>query len=161
MNDVMNVYDFSVRRINHEPESLEIYRGNVLLIVNTASKCGFTKQFAGLQSLYETYHDQGLNVLGFPCNQFRQELGNSEEIQSFCTMNYNVTFPMYEQVNVNGQDAHPLYKYLTNAARGIFWTKRVKWNFTKFLVNRDGKVVRRYGSKDEPAKIANDVIALL
>lgn len=157
----MSVYDFSVNRMNHETESLEKYRGDVLLIVNTVSKCGFTKQFTGLQALYEKYHDQGFDVLGFPCNQFRQELASNEEIQSFCTMNYNVTFPMYEQIEVNGPHAHPLFKYLTNAARGFLWTKPIKWNFTKFLVNRNGEVVRRYGSKDEPVKIEQDIIVLL
>jgi len=157
-----SVYDFAVTTTMGLPKSLNDYAGKVLLIVNTASKCGFTPQYAGLQALYEQYHEQGLEILGFPCNQFmNQEPGSDEEIQTFCQVNYGVTFPMFAKIDVNGKGADPLYKYLKKAAPGPLGTKAIKWNFTKFLVNREGKVLKRFAPNVEPADIAPDIEALL
>jgi glutathione peroxidase len=150
-----NIYDIPLTTIDGQQTTLEPYRGKVLLIVNVASKCGFTPQYAGLEELYRKYKDRGLVVLGFPCNQFMwQEPGDGAAIQSFCSLKYNVTFPMYAKVSVNGRGAHPLYRHLKSAARGLLWTRAVKWNFTKFLVARDGSVVRRFGTATKPHKLA-------
>ncbi|MUV38450.1 Glutathione peroxidase [Lentibacillus sp. JNUCC-1] len=153
----MNVHDFSVKKMDGSEQSLSDYKGDVLLIVNTASKCGFTPQFEGLEQLYNDYKDQGFTVLGFPCNQFaNQDPGSDEEIADFCQLNYGVSFPMFSKVNVNGADADPLFKYLTNEAKGVL-TKQIKWNFTKFLVNRDGNVIERYAPKTKPEDLKADV----
>src|SRR5699024_7219251 len=133
------------------------YKGNVVLIVNTASECGFTPQYEGLQNLYKKYHDQGFEILGFPCNQFgKQEQGENEEIESFCQKNYVVTFPMFAKVDVKGEGAHPLFKYLTDEASGML-TDQIKWNFTKFLVNREGQVIDRYAPQTKPEKLQDDI----
>ncbi len=157
-----SIYDFSVNTIEGQSVSLSTYQDKVLLIVNTASQCGFTPQYQGLQSVYNKYKDQGLEVLGFPCNQFgQQEPGSANDIQSFCEMRFGVTFPLFEKIDVNGANAHPLFKYLTKAAPGIFGTEGIKWNFTKFLVDRSGKVVKRYPSTTKPEDIERDIQALL
>jgi len=156
------VYDFTVTSIMGLPKSLADYKGKVLLIVNTASKCGFTPQFEGLQALYEKYHDRGFEILGFPCNQFmNQDPGTNEEIQNFCQVNYGVTFPMFAKIDVNGAHAHPLYAYLKKAAPGVLGLKAIKWNFTKFLIDAQGKVVKRFESNVEPASIEPDIETLL
>jgi glutathione peroxidase len=140
-----NAYDFEGTTIAGQRQRLDIYRGQVLLIVNVASKCGFTPQYAGLEAIYRKYHLQGFTVLGFPCDQFgHQEPGDEAEIKNFCRLKYDVTFPLFAKVDVNGPNAHPLYKYLKSACRGFFWTTAIKWNFTKFLVDRNGNAVRRY-----------------
>lgn len=157
-----SIYDFSVNTITGETVSLETYRDKVLLIVNTASKCGFTPQYTGLENLYKNHQAQGLEVLGFPCNQFgSQEPGSEDEIASFCSLNFGVSFPLFAKIDVNGAQAAPLYQYLKAEAPGILGTKDVKWNFTKFLVNREGKVVKRYAPQDTPEKIEADIKALL
>ncbi len=149
--------DFTATTITGEEQSLSTYAGQVALVVNTASKCGFTPQFEGLEKLHETYEDQGLVVLGFPCNQFgEQDPGSDDEIGAFCSKNYGVSFPMFSKVDVNGDDAHPLYKWLRSEKKGMLGEK-IKWNFTKFLVGRDGQVVKRYGSTTKPEKIASDI----
>ena len=156
------VYDFTVTSIMGLPKSLADYKSKVLLIVNTASKCGFTPQFEGLQALYEKYHDRGFEILGFPCNQFKnQDPGTDEEIQNFCQVNYGVTFPMFSKIDVNGSDAHPLYEYLKKAAPGALGMKAIKWNFTKFLVDAQGNVIKRFEPTIEPADIAPDIEELL
>lgn len=156
------LYTFSARTLGGEPVSLDCYRGKVLLIVNTASECGFTPQYAGLQQLYERFAARGFEVLGFPCNQFgKQEPGGAVQIRGFCEKNFHVTFPMFEKIDVKGPDAHPLYGYLTNEAPGLLGTKAIKWNFTKFLVDRNGNVVKRYAPKTKPEEIAGDVDVLL
>lgn len=156
------VYDFSAARIDGSEQSLRDYQGQVLLIVNTASECGFTPQYEGLQELYQTYKTRGLDVLGFPCNQFGgQEPGSNDEVASFCTRRFAVTFPMFEKIDVNGASAHPLYQYLTSEKPGIFSTEAIKWNFTKFLVNRRGEVVGRYAPTTKPAEMAEDIERLL
>ena len=156
------VYDFEVNRLNGESAKLSEYRGKALLIVNTASKCGFTPQYGGLEDLYGKFQARGLEVLGFPCNQFgRQEPGGSEEIAESCSLNYGVTFPMFEKIDVNGKGAHPLYQYLKSEARGLLGSEPVKWNFTKFLVNREGEVVERYGSTTKPEQIEAAIEAAL
>ena len=157
-----SVYDFSVNDLNGHPTSLEAYRGEVLLIVNVASKCGFTPQYKGLQKLEEEFGGRGFHVLGFPCNQFgAQEPGTNEEIEQFCSLNYNVTFPMFDKIDVNGDGAHPLYKHLKSAQPGILGSEAVKWNFTKFLVDREGRVVKRFGSIDKPEDLRSAISALL
>jgi glutathione peroxidase len=144
------------------PKSLADYEGKVLLIVNTASKCGFTPQYAGLQKLYETYQAQGLEILGFPCNQFKgQEPGSEAEIQNFCQVNYGVTFPMFSKIEVNGDNTHPLYAYLKAAAPGALGSKAIKWNFTKFLIGKDGRVIKRFAPNVAPEKMIPDIEALL
>ncbi len=156
------LYDFEVTRIDGQTVPLADYRGQVLLIVNTASACGFTPQFAGLQSLHTTYGDRGLVVLGFPCNQFgHQDPGSNETIGQFCQRNYGVSFPMMAKIEVNGDGASPLYRWLTAQAPGVLGTRAIKWNFTKFLVGRDGQVIRRYAPTDTPAKLAGDIEAAL
>jgi glutathione peroxidase len=159
------IYGFSASLLGGRPVSLEAYRGNVLLIVNTASKCGFTPQYAGLEELYRTYKDRGFAVLGFPCNQFgRQEPGSAEEIGGFCQTNYSVSFPMFAKIDVNGTSAHPLYRFLKRSKpgwMGFLGSGRIHWNFTKFLVDREGKVVERFGSSTAPRALSGKVEALL
>jgi glutathione peroxidase len=156
------VYDFVSRKANGDEQPLDAYRGQVLLIVNTASKCGFTPQFEGLETLYKEYHEQGLTILGYPCNQFgKQDPGSNDEIQEFCQLNYGVSFPMLGKIEVNGADADPLFKHLKKEARGALGTEAIKWNFTKFLVDREGNVVKRYASATKPEDIAADIEALL
>lgn len=157
-----SVYDFQAVDIKGKERSLADYKGRVLLIVNTASKCGFTPQFEGLQSLHSDLADKGLTVLGFPCNQFlSQDPGDEQEIGQFCSMNYGVDFPMFSKIDVNGDNAHPLFNYLKKEARGLMGSEKIKWNFTKFLVNRDGEVVGRYAPKTKPEEIRKDIEALL
>ncbi len=158
----MSIYDFDVKRISGEAVSMAEYKGKVLLIVNVASKCGFTPQYDGLEELYQTYKDQGLAILGFPCNQFgSQEPGTHEEIVTFCRVNYGVSFDMFEKIDVNGENTHPLYAYLKSEASGFLGSESIKWNFTKFLIDREGNVVERYGSATKPAAIAKEIEALL
>lgn len=155
-------YDFTARTLDGKERSLADWRGKVLLVVNTASECGFTPQYAGLQKLHEKYADRGLVVLGFPCNQFGgQEPGAAAEIGAFCQKNYGVDFPMFDKVDVNGADAHPLFKWITEAAPGLLGTKAVKWNFTKFLVDREGRAVERFASQTKPEDIAPAIEKLL
>ena len=157
-----SVYDFEARQIDGKPVSLAGFKGKVLLIVNTASQCGFTPQFAGLEALYEKYSAKGLLVLGFPSNQFgAQDPGSNEEIGAFCTKNYGVTFPMMEKIDVNGSGATPLYKWLVKEAPGFLGSTAIKWNFTKFLIGRDGQVIRRYAPIDRPESITRDIEAAL
>jgi glutathione peroxidase len=156
------VYDFSAINLHGDDVPLADFRGHVLLIVNTASKCGFTPQYDGLEKLYEKHHADGLEVLGFPCNQFgQQEPGGESEIGAFCTKNYGVRFPMFAKIDVNGPQAHPLYRFLTQQRRGVLGTKNIKWNFTKFLVNRAGEVVARFAPWTKPAAIEPRVSRLL
>ncbi|HTR57876.1 MAG TPA: glutathione peroxidase [Casimicrobiaceae bacterium] len=157
-----SVYDFSVTDIHGKEQKLDTYKDKVMLIVNVASKCGFTPQYKGLEALYEKMHSRGLEVLGFPCNQFgAQEPGTEKEIESFCELNYGVKFPLFAKIDVNGDDAAPLYKYLKKTKPGLLGTEAIKWNFTKFLVDRKGHVVERYGSNVEPQAIAADIEKLL
>lgn len=157
-----SVYDFSMPRLNGKEQSLADYKGQVLLVVNTASKCGFTPQFKGLEELYSDLKDKGLTILGFPCNQFgNQDPGSDDEIGEFCQINYGVSFPMFSKVEVNGSNTAPLYKYLKSEGPGILGTERIKWNFTKFLVDRDGKVVKRFAPKDTPSAIRKAIEAIL
>lgn len=157
-----SVYDFSAIDITGQPVSLDRYRGQVMLIVNTASACGFTPQFEGLEALHRSHGPQGLAVLGFPCNQFGgQDPKGEAEIAQFCQLNYGVSFPMMAKVNVNGNDAHPLWQWLKQQAPGLLGSESVKWNFTKFLVGRDGQVIRRYAPQDTPAKLVADIEAAL
>ena len=152
------IYDFHASDITGTPVSLADYRGKVMLIVNTASACGFTPQFAGLENLHQTYRGRGLAVLGFPCNQFgAQDPGSNAEIGAFCQKNYGVTFAMMEKIEVNGKDAHPLFQWLKQQAPGLLGSEGIKWNFTKFLVGRDGQVIQRYASLDKPAALAADI----
>jgi glutathione peroxidase len=156
------VYDFTAKTIDGDEQSLAAYKGKTMLIVNVASKCGFTPQYKGLEDLYEKFRDQGLVVLGFPCDQFgHQEPGDEEEIKNFCSLNYDVQFPLFAKIDVNGSQTHPLYKYLKNEAKGLLGTEAIKWNFTKFLIGKDGKVVRRYAPTDTPQGIEKDVAAAL
>jgi len=157
-----SIYDFTVRDIQGNEQSMKAYRDKVLLIVNTASKCGFTPQFEGLQALYKDLNEQGLEVLGFPCNQFmNQDPGTDESISQFCSLNYGVDFPMFAKIEVNGDGTHPLYKFLKQEARGLMGSEKVKWNFTKFLVDRNGRVVRRYPPTTKPEAIRKDIEELL
>ncbi|KWW34666.1 MULTISPECIES: glutathione peroxidase [Cupriavidus] len=157
-----NVYQFEANSLSGQPQPLADYRGKVLLIVNTASECGFTPQYAGLQTLQASYQARGFDVLGFPCNQFgKQEPGDAEQIGAFCESRFHVTFPMFEKINVNGADAHPLYKWLTSEKRGFLGTQAIKWNFTKFLLRRDGTVFKRYASTTKPEEIRADIESLL
>ncbi|MFC5520306.1 glutathione peroxidase [Polaromonas jejuensis] len=156
------VYDFEARQINGKDIPLSEFKGKVMLIVNTASQCGFTPQFGGLETLHKTYADKGLAVLGFPCNQFgSQDPGNDDEISAFCQVNYGVSFPMMSKIEVNGPTAHPLYKWLTAEAPGLLGSKGIKWNFTKFLVGKDGQVIKRYAPLDKPADLTKDIEAAL
>ena len=155
-------YDFEAQTIDGQTVALSAYQGKVLLIVNTASACGFTPQFAGLEKLHQDYADQGLVVLGFPCNQFgSQDPGSNEEIGAFCQKNYGVSFPMMAKTEVNGAQAHPLYQWLKTQAPGMLGSEGIKWNFTKFLVGKDGVSVKRYGSVDTPASVSKDIAAAL
>jgi glutathione peroxidase len=157
-----SIGDFDARTIDGKTVKLSAFEGKVLLIVNTASACGFTPQFGGLEELHKTYGARGLVVLGFPCNQFgSQDPGSDEEIAGFCQVNYGVTFPMMAKTDVNGAQAHPLYRWLTAEAPGLLGSKAIKWNFTKFLVGKDGQVLRRYAPQDAPAKLAKDIEAAL
>lgn len=157
-----NVYDFSCQTPSGQDRPISDFNGKVLLVVNTASKCGFTPQFAGLEELYEKYRDQGLEVLGFPCNQFgKQDPGSNGEITEFCQLNYGVSFPMFGKVEVNGSGADPLFKHLKSEAPGALGTEAIKWNFTKFLIDASGNVIKRYAPKTKPADIAADIEALL
>lgn len=155
-------YDFSARDIDGKERPLDEFRGKALLVVNVASKCGFTPQYAGLEALYRKFRERGIEVLGFPCDQFgHQEPGNEEEIRNFCSLTYDVSFPMFAKVDVNGANAHPLYKWMKSEKSGFLGTEGIKWNFTKFLIDRSGKVVRRYGPTDTPEKIEKELGAVL
>lgn len=157
-----DLYDFSAKALDGSARGLGAYRGKVVLVVNTASECGFTPQYEGLEALSRKYRDQGLEVLGFPCNQFGgQEPGDAAQIGAFCEKNYGVSFPMFDKIEVNGPGAHPLYKWLTHSAPGILGTQAVKWNFTKFLLGRDGKVFKRYATATKPEALAGDIEKLL
>jgi glutathione peroxidase len=157
-----SIYDFEAQQIGGPLVPLAQFRGKPLLIVNTASACGFTPQFAGLEQLHKKYGERGLVVLGFPCNQFgSQDPGSNDEIASFCQLNYGVSFPMMAKVAVNGAEAHPLYRWLTSEAPGLLGSKAIKWNFTKFLVGKDGAVIKRYAPQDAPEKLGKDIEAAL
>lgn len=158
----MNVYDYEVTTLRGEKESMAKYKDKVLLVVNTASKCGFTPQYKGLQEVYDKYKDRGFEVLGFPSNQFAgQEPGSSDEIAEFCEINYGVSFPMFDKIDVNGSGAHPLFKHLSKAAPGALGLTGIKWNFTKFLIDREGKVLKRYAPTTTPEQIKEDIEKLL
>ncbi|MDY0116739.1 MAG: glutathione peroxidase [Sulfurimonadaceae bacterium] len=158
----MSLYNIDVKTIDGEIVSMQKYVGKVLLIVNVASKCGYTNQYAGLQILQEKYEDKGFEVLGFPCNQFlAQEPGTEEEIKNFCLANFKTTFDMFAKIDVNGDGAHPLYKFLKSEASGILNSEAIKWNFTKFLISKDGKVLKRYAPSTEPKSIEKDIEELL
>ena len=158
----MSLYDIAVTRIDGSATTLADYRNTVLLVVNVASRCGFTPQYTGLEALYRKYQSQGFAVLGFPCNQFgAQEPGNEADIQSFCSLTYDVSFPLFAKVDVNGTDAHPLYRHLKHERPGLLGTEAIKWNFTKFLVDRSGQVIKRYAPTDKPADLEADVLSLL
>ncbi|MGE5621824.1 MAG: glutathione peroxidase [Bacillota bacterium] len=157
-----SVYDFQAKSLDGKPIDLKQFRGKVLLIVNTASNCGFTPQYKGLEEVYQQFKDKGVVVLGFPCNQFgAQEPGTAEEIGAFCERNYGVTFPLFEKIDVNGDDAHPLYKHLKSAAPGLLGSEMIKWNFTKFLVKKDGTVYKRYAPQTAPKELMRDIEKLL
>ena len=157
-----SIYDFDAIQMNGQPLALASLRGQVMLIVNTASACGFTPQFGGLEKIHQAYKDQGLAVLGFPCNQFgSQDPGSNESIASFCQLNYGVSFPIMEKIKVNGPEAHPLYQWLCAEAPGLLGSKAIKWNFTKFLIGRDGRVLKRYAPMDKPENIGKDIEAAL
>ena len=158
----MSIYDFEALGIDSQPVALNQYKGQVMLIVNTASACGFTPQFTGLEKLHQQYGQQGLAVIGFPCNQFAsQDPGDDAQIANFCQKNYGVSFQMMSKIKVNGDGAHPLYQWLTAEAPGLLGSKAIKWNFTKFLVGKDGQVIKRYAPQDAPEKIAKDIEAAL
>ena len=158
----MSIYDFTAETIDGQPAPLADYRDKVVLIVNTASQCGFTRQYGGLEELYRKYRDRGLVVLGFPCNQFgAQEPGDEDEIKTFCSLTYDVDFPMMRKIDVNGPKAHPLYAYLKSAKKGVLGTEGIKWNFTKFLVDRSGQVKGRYPPTTEPKALEGAIEALL
>ena len=158
----MTVHDYSAKTIDGEDRKLSDYQGKVMVIVNTASKCGFTPQYEGLEKVFREFRGRGLVVLGFPCDQFgHQEPGDETEIKKFCSLNYDVSFPMFSKVDVNGEHAHPLFKYLKDEAPGLLGSRGIKWNFTKFLVDKSGKVVKRYGSMDKPESIVKDIERLL
>lgn len=157
-----NIYDFSVTNNIGETVPMTHYKNQVLLIVNTASACGFTPQYAGLENLYKKYKTQGLQVLAFPCNQFgKQEQGSAADIKGFCDLNFNISFDLFAKVDVNGDNADPLFAYLTEQAKGILGSKKIKWNFTKFLINRQGHVIKRYGSMVKPQRLVKDIEKLL
>ncbi|WP_235070092.1 glutathione peroxidase [Turicibacter sp. TJ11] len=157
----MKFYELEVKKMNGQVVKMEQYKGNVILVVNTASKCGLTPQFKELEELYQNYHAEGLEILGFPCNQFaKQDSGTNEEIHEFCQLNYGVTFTMFEKIQVNGANAHPLYQFLKQEAKGVF-SSEIKWNFTKFLIDRHGNVIRRYAPTVKPSKIEEDIKKLL
>jgi glutathione peroxidase len=158
----MGVYDFEAKTIDGKEQKLSTYKGKTLLVVNVASKCGFTPQYKGLEELYRQYKDKGLVVLGFPCDQFgHQEPGDETEIKNFCSLKYEVSFPMFAKIKVNGDEAHPLYKYLKSEEKGFLGTEFIKWNFTKFLVDAKGEVVKRYAPTDTPKSIEKDLSTML
>jgi glutathione peroxidase len=158
----MNAYDFTAQSLDGEPAPLSDHRGRVLLVVNTASRCGFTPQYAGLKALWRKYGDKGLTILGFPCNQFGgQEPGNAEEIASFCSLTYDVSFPMMSKIEVNGPGADPLYAWLKHEKKGLLGSEAIKWNFTKFLIGRDGEVVARFAPNTEPKALESAIEAAL
>ncbi|WP_297511280.1 glutathione peroxidase [uncultured Caulobacter sp.] len=158
----MSVYDYSAKTLDGQDASLADYRGQVLLIVNTASKCGFTPQYEGLEQLWRTYKDRGFTVLAFPCNQFgAQEPGDAAEIANFCSLTYDVTFPVMSKIDVNGEGAHPLYRFLKKEQKGLLGTEAIKWNFTKFLIGRDGEVVERFAPTTKPEDLKAAIEALL
>ena len=155
-------YDFNATSIVGKNIPMSTYKGKVVLVVNVASKCGFTPQYKGLEELYEKYEDKNFVILGFPCNQFHeQEPGSAEEIKSFCENNYDISFPLFEKIEVNGENTHPLYKFLKKKATGFLWTESIKWNFTKFLIDKQGNVITRYGSSTKPKDIEADIVELL
>lgn len=157
-----SVYDFSAKTIDGDEQKLSAYKGKTLLVVNVASKCGFTPQYTGLEALYEKFKDKGVVVLGFPCDQFgHQEPGEEAEIKNFCSLTYDVKFPLFAKIEVNGANTHPLYKYLKSQAKGLLGSESIKWNFTKFLIDADGKVVTRYAPTDTPEKIEKDLARML
>ena len=157
-----SIYDFTCKDSSGNEISLSDYRGKTLLIVNTASKCGFTPQYDGLQSLQDQYDSEKFSVLAFPCNQFGgQEPGTNNEIQDFCSLNFNTTFPVFSKIDVNGENAHPLYKFLCSEKKGVLGSEKIKWNFTKFLINRDGNPIARYASTTTPDKISRDIETLI
>ena len=154
----MSIYDFEVKTIEGKNTTLGDYKGKVLLIVNVASQCGFTPQYKGLEEVYRQFHAKGLEILGFPCNQFgSQEPGNAQEIKNFCETKYNVTFPLFEKIEVNGAGTHPLYAYLKSEEKGLLGTESIKWNFTKFLVSREGKVLKRFAPQSEPSTLVDEI----
>jgi glutathione peroxidase len=158
----MSIYEYEVNTIRGQKQTLAEYEGKVMLIVNTATKCGFAPQFKGLQQLHEQFEGEGLAVLGFPCGQFaNQEEAHDDAIAEACELNFGVSFPLYAKIDVNGAGAHPLFKHLSDQARGVLGTKSIKWNFTKFLVDREGRIVKRFGPKVTPDKIVNDIRRLL
>jgi glutathione peroxidase len=158
----MSVYDYSAKTIDGETQSLAQYRGHPLLIVNVASKCGFTPQYAGLEALYRKFHDRGFEVLGFPCDQFgHQEPGDEAQIKSFCSLTYGVSFPLFAKIKVNGADADPLYRYLKEARPGLLGLEAIKWNFTKFLISKEGEPLQRYAPADQPESLEADVEAAM
>lgn len=157
----MNFYELEAKKMNGQMIKMEQYKGNVVLVVNTASKCGLTPQFKELEELYQTYHSKGLEILGFPCNQFaKQDSGSNKEIHEFCQLNYGVSFTMFEKIEVNGEGAHPLYRFLKKEGKGLF-SSEIKWNFTKFLIDQNGRVIRRYAPTVKPSKIEADIQKLL
>ena len=156
-----SIYDFEANKLNGEKIKLDTFKGKTMVVVNTASKCGLTPQYEGLESMYEKYKDQGLVILGFPCNQFgKQEKGNADEIQEFCQVNYGVSFPMFEKIEVNGKDAHPIYKYLKSELGGLLGSK-IKWNFTKFVIDKNGKPVKRFAPTTSPEKMEDYIKEIL
>ncbi|KAB8029840.1 glutathione peroxidase [Fluviispira multicolorata] len=156
------IYDFEVKMIEGGMKKLSDFKGSVMLIVNTASQCGFTSQYKGLETLYKTYSNKGLKILGFPCNQFgNQEPGDENEIKNFCSLNYEVTFPLFAKVDVNGENADPLYKFLKKQSKGIFGTEFIKWNFTKFLVGKNGDIIKRFAPSDKPEDMTKDIEEVL
>lgn len=162
MSNHASIYEFEAKTIDGAAQKLDAYKGKVLLIVNVASKCGFTPQYTGLEALHRKLKDRGFDVLGFPCDQFgHQEPGDEAQIKNFCSLTYEVTFPMFAKVEVNGDNVHPLYQFLKQEKKGILGTGAIKWNFTKFLVDKSGQVVKRYAPTDKPEDIEKDVVALL
>jgi len=158
----MDLFNIEAKRLDGTDTTLEAFRGKVLLIVNVASKCGFTPQYTGLEALYEEYREQGFEVLGFPCNQFaNQEPGDEQAIANFCSTTYDVSFPMFSKIDVNGEHAHPLFQYLKSEKSGLLGTGGIKWNFTKFLVGKNGEVIKRYAPTDKPEKLRSDIEAAL
>ena len=158
----MSIYDIEVTTIEGRPQKMDVYRGKTLLVVNVASECGFTPQYRGLQALYDQLRDKGFAVLGFPCDQFgHQEPGSEEQIQRFCSSTYNVTFPLFAKIDVNGDNAHPLYKHLTSEKKGLLGSESIEWNFTKFLVGSDGAVLKRYAPTDTPESVGADLDSIL
>lgn len=162
MSSEAGIYAFEAKTIDGKTQKLADYKGKAMLIVNVASKCGFTPQYTGLEALHRKFKDKGFNVLGFPCDQFgHQEPGDESEIKNFCSLTYDVTFPMFAKIDVKGEGAHPLYKYLTTEKKGFLGTEAIKWNFTKFLVDKQGNVIKRYAPTDKPEDIEKDVAAVL